>query len=389
MKREVCPILGLELNDVDEQYIKDEKVSPQKIDDAFVCPTLIEKILNHYPLSSKFSTLLVAVFIGPLGNFIFLFSVSNNLQNAFYRTFGYIDTGKTGYIMGIQFNWHSFVSNMIWYIFLFYVAFSIRQLRLTLVNLEPKLLSLTSDGERTPHEIFRIVSQPFPQLIITSLFMLIYATSVPDLIRNGELTTLSTPIFILRSLFRSLMFGSVLWLYFSSLWGLYHFGKQCLRFKPYLEDPMLGVGEVGTAAFAFSKVYFVGLSLFTAQMVLGGMIGHTSSVNFVVLLILVPAGIALFLAPLISTHNRMVDAKKVELRSIRKLLSELVYQSAESNEREEPPVSKLLTFEALDKKAASISTWPFESQAIGKLVAIMLSVIAIILARLIQILFQI
>ena len=111
--------------------------------------------------------------------------------------------------------------------------------------------------------------------------------------------------------------------------------------------------------------------------------------NFVVLLVLVPAGIALFLAPLISTHNRMVDVKKVELGSIRKLFSELVYRSAESNEREEPRVSKLLTLEVLDRRATSISTWPFESQAIGKLVAIMLSVIAIILASLIQSLLQI
>ena len=273
-------------------------------------PTLFESTLIASNIPYELALVLVAVFVGPLGNFLYLYSVSNNALRSFYGTFISMNAGESGFIAAIQSNWYSFAGNVLWYAFLFYVAFIVRLLRMRLIKAEPELVSLAPKGEETISEIFKIVSNAIPQLVIMAVFLIVYATAVPDLMSRGELTAFSTPVYILRSLIRSLMFGSVLWLCCGSLLGLYSFGKQSLRLKSYREDLMLGTKRLGSLSFSFSSVYFLGLALFAAQMILGGLAGQTSIVNVIAILVLVPAGMVLFIAPLMSTHNRMVEVKK-------------------------------------------------------------------------------
>jgi hypothetical protein len=225
--------------------------------------------------------------------------------------------------------------------------------------------------------------------VIMAVFLLVYATSVPDLLSKGELTVFSTSVYVLRSLVRSLLFGSVLWLYCGSLWGLYRFGKQSLRFKSYHEDLMLGTKKLGSLSFSFSLAYFLGLTLFAAQMILGGLAGQTAIVNVVAILVLVPAGIALFIAPLISTHNRMVEVKKAEIASTGKLLSEFINRDPKSAKKKNQSAIQLLTLETTERRVMSIKTWPIENPLIGKLALVAISVAATLIARIIQILLNI
>lgn len=258
-----------------------------------------------------------------------------------------------------------------------------------LVNAEPELTSLAPNGEETVRRIFRNASRVVPQLVIMVVFLLVYATSVPELVGRGELTVFSTPVYILRSLFRSLMFGSVLWLYLAALWGLYRFGQQSLRLKSYQEDLMLGTGKLGSLSFSFSLAYFLALILFAAQMILGGLAGQTALVNVLAILVLVPAGIALFIAPLMSTHNRMVEVKKAEIASTGKSLSEFIHGDPKSVRKKGQSAVQLLALETTERRVMSIKTWPVENPLIGKLALIAVSVAATLIARIIQILLNI
>lgn len=361
-------------------------MSPTEKEPEIFHPPLFENMLIKSPIPYALSTILVALFVGPLGNFLYLYAVSGNSLGAFYGTFLSINAGESGLIVAIESNWFSLAGNVMWYTFLFYVAFIARYLRMHLVKAKPDLVSLAPDGEETVHRIFEPVSKVIPQLVIMSVFLIVYATSVPELIGKGEFTALSAPIYVLRSLFRSLMFGSVLWLYGASLWGLYRFGKHGLRLKSYLEDPLLGTKKLGSLSFAFSSAYFLGLALFAAQMILGGLTGQTVVVNVVAILILVPAGIALFIAPLVSTHIRMAEVKRAEIASTGKLLSELISRNAGATEKGDRHMIRLLTLESTERKVMSIRTWPFENPVIGKLAIIAFSVAATLIARLIQIL---
>ena len=347
--------------------------------------TLFEKILLKVHLPYKLSTILAALFVGPLGNFLFLFAISFDFPRALYATFISLNAGVSGLPSETSVNWYSFIGNIAWYIFLSHVAFSIRRLRLTLAKLEPKIVSLTLDEGRSLTGMFRLVFHPIPQLAITVIFMFIYGTFVPNMISKGELTLLSTPIFIFPSLLRSIMFGSMLWFCFASLWGLYQFGKTCPGFKSFLEDPMLGAGVLGTMSFSLSKTYFFSLSIFAVQMVLGELVGNTISLNFVIMFVLIPVGIVLFLAPLVSTHKRMIEVKKNELKIIRRQFAYYLTPAPTLNLSDERVVTKLFLLESLEKKAGAISTWPVESPVTEKFVAILTSVSVVILAKYIQI----
>lgn len=346
--------------------------------------TLLERTLILLHLPYTFGAILVAVFVGPLGNFLYLYSVSHNAIGSLYGTFISTNTEGLGLIEAIQSNWYSVASNVLWYLFLFYVAFIIGYLRMRLIKAGPELASLAPHGEEDVRGIFKTISAYIPQLAIMSIFLFVYATSVPELIGKGELTVLSTPIYTLRSLVRSLMFGSVLWLYCASLWGLYRFGKQNLRLKSYQEDPMLGTKKLGSLAFSFSLAYFIGLTLFAGQMILGSLSGQTSVVNVIFMLVLVPVGIALFIAPLVSTHRRMLEAKKTEIASTNKLLSELISRIKETDEKDDQNMIRLMTLETTERKVTSIRTWPIENPLIGRLTLVAASVAAALIARLIQ-----
>jgi hypothetical protein len=140
---------------------------------------------------------------------------------------------------------------------------------------------------------------------------------------KGELTVFSTPVFMLRSILRSLMFGSLLWLFGASLYGLYKFGKLPLKLKSCYEDSMLGTRELGSISFSFSATYFLGLTLFAGQMILGNLAGQNSLVNLIFILILIPVGLILFIAPLLSTHKRMLESKRNEKALANKQFFEL------------------------------------------------------------------
>jgi len=215
------------------------------------------------------------------------------------------------------------------------------------------------------------------------IFLFVYATSVPDLLGKGELTVFSTPVFVFRSLFRSIMFGSILWLFCASLWGLYSFGRLRLKLKSYYEDSMLGARVLGSLSFSFSATYFLGLTLFAGQMILGGLAGQTSLVNVISMLILIPVGKTLFMAPLISTHHRMLEAKKVEKASADKELSGLISRIRETGEKDDRNVIRLLLLETLERKVEGIKTWPIDSPLIGKLALIAISVTAALIAQVI------
>lgn len=339
-------------------------------------PTAFERMLSLVHLSFGFGAFLVFLLIGPLGSFLYQYSVTFDATGALLGTFG-VYPGSSSLL-------YSVASTAIWYAFLLFVTFSVRYLRLRLAKAEPALISVSPDGEATVHSVFRLVSSTPFQGAIAAVFLVIYLTSIPDLMGVGGFTPLSGSVYIFRSFLRSLVFGSVFGLYGGTLWGLYRFGKMRLRLKSFKEDRLLGVRELGSLSFTFTSVYYAGLALFTAQAVLGGATQGVAVVNLLFMMCLPPLGAVLFMAPLVTTHHRMVEAKEAEVAPIRKLSDALLRQVHESSALGDAQYSKILVIESLERKAASIPTWPFATQMVGKLATIMLSVIAITIARLVQ-----
>ncbi len=344
-------------------------------------PTILERVLSRVHLGFMSGTILVFLLIGPLGNYLFSSSVSFELDDAFYMTFGLArDSPLNPYLVA---------SITFWFAFLLFVCLSVRHLRLRLAKAQPVLVSLAPEGETTVNSVFRFVSSVPFQLTIAVIFLIVYMTSVPGMVASGEFTVLSGSIYLFRSLLRSVVFGSVLGLCFGTLWGLYRFGKEKLRLKSFSQDRWLGVKELGSLSFTFTSFYFIGLTLFIIQAVLSGKTGASSMVNLFFMMLLPPLGVVLFLAPLVSTHRRMAEVKADEVNRLR-ARSEVVLNDvlhAEKDDSTQYP--KLLALEALEKKTSSIPTWPFATHSLGQLVTVVLSVVALVIFRIIQIAFGI
>ncbi len=346
-----------------------------------VRPTVVEDIISKLRLDFTLGALVVFLLIGPLGNLLYSYAQSFDFWSALSSTMGVVPNSPNSI--------YFVTGNAVWFGFLFFVTFSVRYLRLKLVNAEPVLTSLAPDGEETVRRVFKFVSSTTFQIAISGVFLAIYMTSLPGLLADGGLTVLSGTVYMIRSLLRSLVFGSVFGLYFGALWGLYHFGRERLRFKPFEQDTMLGVKELGSLSFTFTSVYFVGLALFTVQAILGGMTGLVSVVNLLFMMCLPPLGVVLFLAPLVSTHHRMVEAKEGEVASLRALSGKILASASDAEKTDTNQFTRLLALEALERKASSIPTWPFATQTLGQLTSVMLSVVALVIFRLIQIIFGI
>ena len=97
-------------------------------------------------------------------------------------------------------------------------------------------------------------------------------------------------------------------------------------------------------------------------------------------------GAAMFFLPLVSIHGKMQTAKGGELKAIRQDLAMITRESNSEGKTDSQltlsRIERLMNLQMRDHNASRAPTWPFDTGAIGKLVAIVLSVTAILLSRL-------
>ena len=102
----------------------------------------------------------------------------------------------------------------------------------------------------------------------------------------------------------------------------------------------------------------------------------------------------MFFLPLNSIHQIMLEAKRKEQASIRTQLLQVAQRSNINGQGTtdtilrdlETRLSDLAKLQSLDmaqREVASLHTWPFDTQILGKLTVIILSATAAIIARLI------
>jgi hypothetical protein len=99
----------------------------------------------------------------------------------------------------------------------------------------------------------------------------------------------------------------------------------------------------------------------------------------------VGVGLVAFFLPLTGVHRRMSQERKRVQAWLRQEYVGLVAP----DHAVRPPatlgeVRDLLALEMADRKVAAIAAWPFDTRLLGRLAAVMATVVAIIIARLLQ-----
>ena len=170
---------------------------------------------------------------------------------------------------------------------------------------------------------------------------------------------------------------SFLWTYGSLQLALDRLGRARLKLDAVNVASDLGLRPFGDAA-------FLGLWLLLAWLVPVVWTGLSDVVGFVIGMLALAAGLAVFFLSLTRLHYQMVEAKTAELAIARKLYAEAYEPVRETPTTEtlEAQRNLLGAADGLEKRAQAIWEWPMGEGTRARVVTIATSVVAVTLARL-------
>ena len=169
---------------------------------------------------------------------------------------------------------------------------------------------------------------------------------------------------------------SFLWTYGSLQFALDRLGRAHLRAETLNVAPDLGLRPFGDAA-------FLGLWLLLAWLVPVVWTGLSDVVGFVIGMLALGVGLAVFFLSLTRLHRRMVEVKTNELAIARALYADAYgpVRATPTTETLEAHRNLLGAADGLEKRAQAIWEWPIGEGTLARVVTIATSVVAVTIAR--------
>lgn len=283
-----------------------------------------------------------------------------------------------------------------------YAFYAPRYMRRKLVEAGRALSPLLPDREGEFRGIFSEVAAPRPQLIAWFLFLvaLLVAVNAAAILGTGPspfvfnagpgsgLEFAASIYDILSLAVATLGLSSVVWTFWSTSLGIHRFGSAPLTLRPYYEDAFLGLKPLGALSLSLALGYFVFIGLFLLA-VTGSpstptpadILGVGGFLSGLVLL-----GLVLFFLPLRRLHQRMLHQKQQESARLRPKLKPVFEDGAGSQAPQD--VGHLYRVDMMDRKVSAMAVWPYDVGILGRLSAITLSIVAILISRIIAFIFH-
>jgi hypothetical protein len=180
--------------------------------------------------------------------------------------------------------------------------------------------------------------------------------------------------------------ATFLWVLLYGSYSIYKMGKIRMKLKPFTEDRALGLGEFGRISLRVTAIYLAYVSLVLAPVLLFSpfVSGLLPSVLVVVFFLL---GFVVFLLPLVSIRAKLVKAKRDELGKLGPRYTRVVATLCQGTEEQYDArlQSELTTILQIRGEISHIHSWPFDVGSFARLSAIIISVAAILLSRILTI----
>ena len=325
-------------------------------------PTLIERVVNFIPGPFFIKCLLFWTVFGTPGLLVsrYVDTLSIDKTLTIFRQVTVQDV---------------FVFSLANFLIPLYACYGTRYMRMKILDTIPKLEPLTEDGKTALTKLFASVSRFWPALVLAGVFGAVSFVSLPGQTSHA-VGYASAVIKVVGFCFIMLSYGTFVWMYASSIRGLYRLGKERLRFVSYFADPHLGMKPLGSLSLSFAWVYFVGIML------------TFFSVNplplpiLIVVLALIVLGIILFFSPVYTVHQKMAYEKHFVEKALRYRLSRIM-KSLDHIEESSDEITDLFMFQALEQKVCLMSEWPFDARTLSWFSAIVLTVFGTEVTRLI------
>ncbi len=241
---------------------------------------------------------------------------------------------------------------------------------------EESIRDLLPRGEEDFHKLFRKVSDLRIQLILLALIAV-----GQFLLTRGVASSSASGITVAFDAISDTLFGlvlaSIIPLYIFILWGIHRMGSVDLRFQPYYKDRLLGLKPVGSLALALFAGYFTFISVgLIIPTILAGQLNLGVAVANMILALL---GVLLFFLPLVRLHGLMVQQKRLEKQKLDVGLAQVFGSSGKADSPNE--LAYMFKLDLMRREISSIAVWPLDTSILSKLVIIILSVTAALLAK--------
>jgi hypothetical protein len=336
-------------------------------------PTLVERVLGLLPMPYVGVALLMAAVLGPPGSLLIAYletgDLAGSLESFFY---GYIPARL----------WQRILSVVLWYAFYTILFWAIRHARISVLKAEAGLKPLLSEPDAF-RRAFGSLSRLGPALLVGLLVEVLFIgdyrarlAHAPGTISRIYEAASGPPLYV--------MVGTALWVYGTALWGLYRLGRGPLRLKPFYEDRTMGLRPLASLSLSLSLAYFVLLLIMVLMLFIGPV--RPEYVGTVIALLLL--GVGLFFLPLLGAHRRMKEEKDALKKALQARWGEVVTRSLAADDDADATASlvahvdAVVALQALDRKVATVSTWPLDTSILSKLGVMIVPVLIGLLTQL-------
>jgi hypothetical protein len=324
-----------------------------------------------------------------------------------FGLFGLFDTALTHFVESSDplvtlqktFTWQNLSQSAL----IAYAFYAPRYMRRKLAETGSSLPSLMGDESRGVRNPFSGISSVRPQVIAWVAFLaaLLFALNVAAFLggSSGISVSFGGPFSALEffaSIFdtlslavATLALSSVVWTYYTITMGIHRFSQAPWELRPYYEDPFLGLRPIGSLALTLASVYFGFIALLLLSVLTSEKPPRLEDVlgvgGFLFGLILL--GVSLFFLPLTRLHQRMVAEKRKARIALLPQLRALFEEP--SNPSSGDDLGRVFRVDMLDRKVAHMAVWPYDIGILGRLSVIAASVTAILISRILALLFHI
>ncbi len=366
--------------------MKTESIRPHRGLDGAERRPLMERLASWRHLSYPWVSLLFALVLTFPGRLLACFLDTVSLRKAVGGALALSDSEPM---------WQAIVSEALFTAVTFYTFLMIKYMRTRIAATEKELGSLLPRGKSDHSEAFKLVGLWYGPILLAALFFLVFSYQI-----EMYLLSATGPFdFVLLAAawtLTMLLFATVIWIYFTSLYGMRTIGKLRLRMRPYNEDELLGLRPMGTLSLSLARSFFGALILFTLIHILNPWFKTFAFTVTIIAATLL--GVLMFFLPLFGIHRQMVQVKQQERASFRSQLAKLVGPREDPGNSLKPErdtlrdirrilddLKKLQAFSVLESRAAAMPTWPLDLTILERLLAVFLAVVAGILVRIITI----
>ena len=175
--------------------------------------------------------------------------------------------------------------------------------------------------------------------------------------------------------------ASFFWVFGYSMYAIYRMGKLPLNLNPYSQDRTLGLRPFAKASLNSTLIYLGVTTTVIVPIAIGGAIPFELALLF---LGLYPVGFVLFLLPLRSLGAKLREARGDALAKIAPRYERLVVDVSNGGKVDTELANEMAVVAEVRHDLQQIRTWPFDTGILVRLLAIVISVSAILVSALIR-----